>query len=96
MESLQAVIDESSPQPQGVEINDENACGLYFTSGTTGAPKPILLTHKNMEYAAITENVHHYQRKADNFILLPLLYHTGAKMHWFGSLIVGGRATILA
>ena len=76
-------------------LNDEDPCGLYFTSGTTGAPKPILLTHKNMECAAITENHHHHQTHEDNFILLPPLYHTGAKMHWFGSFIVGGRATIL-
>jgi long-chain acyl-CoA synthetase len=48
-----------------------------------------------MECAAITENRHHYQTREDNFILLPPLYHTGAKMHWMGSLIVGGRATLL-
>jgi acyl-CoA synthetase (AMP-forming)/AMP-acid ligase II len=48
-----------------------------------------------MECAAITENRHHNQTRNDNFILIPPLYHTGAKMHWFGSLIVGGRATIL-
>ncbi len=95
MESLQAVMAKSSSSSPGVILNDEDACGLYFTSGTTGVPKPILLTHKNMECAAITENRHHYQEKEDNFILLPPLYHTGAKMHWFGSLIVGSRATIL-
>ena len=95
MEDFQNVIAKSSPQPTSVVLNDEDACGLYFTSGTTGTPKPILLTHKNMECAAITENCHHYQKQEDNFILLPPLYHTGAKMHWFGSLIVGGRATLL-
>jgi len=95
MEDFQDVIDKSSPEPPGVVLNDEDACGLYFTSGTTGAPKPILLTHKNMECAAITENYHHYLKHEDNFVLLPPLYHAGAKMHWFGSLIVGSRATIL-
>ncbi len=95
MEDFQDVMNQSSPQPPSVVLNDEDACGLYFTSGTTGEPKPILLTHKNMECAAITENCHHYQKHEDNFILLPPLYHTGAKMHWFGSLIVGGRATLL-
>ena len=95
MEALGDVIASASPQPPDVEISDEDACGLYFTSGTTGAPKPIFLTHKNMECAAITENSHHCQKHEDNFILLPPLYHTGAKMHWFGSLIVGGRATLL-
>jgi acyl-CoA synthetase (AMP-forming)/AMP-acid ligase II len=39
--------------------------------------------------------MHHLQTKDDIFILLPPLYHTGAKMHWFGSLIVGGAAVIL-
>jgi len=95
MVGFQEIIDKSSPKPPSVVLNDEDACGLYFTSGTTGEPKPILLTHKNMECAAITENCHHYQKHEDNFILLPPLYHTGAKMHWFGSLIVGGRATLL-
>lgn len=95
MEDFEQVIGKSPPKPVEVELSDEDGCGLYFTSGTTGAPKPILLTHKNMECAAITENRHHYQKHGDNFILLPPLYHTGAKMHWFGSLIVGGRATLL-
>ena len=95
MEGFEEVIEKSSPQPPKVTLTDGDACGLYFTSGTTGEPKPILLTHRNMECAAITENRHHHQTREDNFILLPPLYHTGAKMHWFGSLIVGGRATLL-
>ena len=95
MESFEDVISSASPHPVDIELSDEDTCGLYFTSGTTGAPKSILLTHKNMECAAITENLHHYQRHEDNFILLPPLYHTGGKMHWFGSLIVGGCATLL-
>ena len=95
MESFEDIIGRASSQPVDIRLDAEDECGLYFTSGTTGAPKPILLTHKNMECAAITENRHHYQTHDDNFILIPPLYHTGAKMHWFGSLIVGGRATIL-
>ena len=95
MENFEQMISQSSPQPVELGLKDEDGCGLYFTSGTTGAPKPILLTHKNMECAAITENRHHYQTHDDNFILIPPRYHTGAKMHWFGSLIVGGRATIM-
>jgi acyl-CoA synthetase (AMP-forming)/AMP-acid ligase II len=95
MEAFEKVIEGASPQPVEAGLKEEDECGLYFTSGTTGAPKPILLTHKNMQCAAITENRHHYQTRQDNFILIPPLYHTGAKMHWFGSLIVGGRATLL-
>jgi len=95
MYGLEDVIRSSSPKMPEIELTDDDECGLYFTSGTTGDPKPILLTHKNMVCAAIIEEVHHYQTRKDNFILLPPLYHTGAKMHWFGSLLVGGKATIL-
>lgn len=79
----------------GIHLSDEDNCSLYFTSGTTGAPKPILLTHNNLKSAAITEYAHHRQVKDDNFILIPPLYHTGSKMHWFGSLVTGSRATLI-
>jgi acyl-CoA synthetase (AMP-forming)/AMP-acid ligase II len=95
MENFEQVVNNSSPKPVEVGLRDDDECGLYFTSGTTGAPKPILLTHKNMECAAITENRHHYQTHKDNFIVIPPLYHTGAKMHGFGNLIVGARAVLL-
>ncbi len=76
-----------------IELSDEAA--LYFTSGTTGAPKPILLTHRNLEFSCIIENQHHKQDHTDNFLCIPPLYHTGAKMHWFGNLIVGAKGVIL-
>ena len=31
----------------------------------------------------------------DVFLCIPPLYHTGAKMHWFGSLLTGGKAVLL-
>jgi acyl-CoA synthetase (AMP-forming)/AMP-acid ligase II len=94
-ESFQKMLDISSAAPPGVEITFNDPCGLYFTSGTTGTPKPILLTHKNMACACITEYTHHRQTREDNFILIPPLYHTGAKMHWFGSFIAASPAVIL-
>jgi acyl-CoA synthetase (AMP-forming)/AMP-acid ligase II len=94
-EPFEKVLEKSQPTPPNVELSYEDPCGLYFTSGTTGRPKPILLTHKNMVCASITENAAHHQKKEDNFILIPPLYHTGAKMHWFGSFIVGSPAVIL-
>jgi acyl-CoA synthetase (AMP-forming)/AMP-acid ligase II len=94
-EPFDRLLEKSTSTPPRTEIFLSDPCGLYFTSGTTGQPKPILLSHKNMICACITENHHHYQTKRDNFVLIPPLYHTGSKMHWFGSFIVGGKAVIL-
>jgi acyl-CoA synthetase (AMP-forming)/AMP-acid ligase II len=78
-----------------IAIDTSDEAALYFTSGTTGTPKPILLTHRNLEFACIIENQHHKQTHKDNFLCIPPLYHTGAKMHWFGNFIVGAKAVIL-
>ena len=95
MEAFEDVYRQAPTKRPNVKIIAEDICGLYFTSGTTGDPKPIVLTHKNMEFTAILEQRHHHQTHEDNFVLLPPLYHTGAKMHWLGSLLTGSRATIL-
>lgn len=94
-EELENVLLGTTTDFEPVRLTGEDEYGLYFTSGTTGVPKPILLTHANMEVAAITEQAHHMQRRGDNFICIPPLYHAGAKMHWFGSLISGSQATLL-
>ncbi len=94
-ENFDDILAAGDPAEPKVEIHYEDEAGLYFTSGTTGQPKPILLTHKNLESACITENRHHLQTHEDNFLLIPPLYHTGAKMHWFGNFIVGAPAVIL-
>lgn len=95
MEDFEPMLAQASAEPVEVELRDEDGCGLYFTSGTTGTPKPILLSHRNMETAAITEYAHFHREHDSTFLILLPLYHVGVKMHWFGSLIVGGRATIL-
>jgi len=94
-ESYDEIIKEYSADSPCVSFFDYEPAAIYFTSGTTGKPKPILLTHDNLVSACITENRHHLQTHEDNFVCIPPLYHTGAKMHWFGSLIVGSKAVIL-
>ncbi len=86
---------ESGEAPPDVKLAIEEDAALYFTSGTTGTPKAVLLTHRNLEHACYVENRHHSQTHDDTFLCIPPLYHTGAKMHWLGSFVVGGKCIIL-
>lgn len=84
----------SSAAPK-VLVDDEDDGAIYYSSGTTGFPKAILLTHRCLLQAARMEAIHHETTHEDVFLCIPPLYHTGAKMHWFGSLFTGSRAVLL-
>jgi len=84
-----------SSEAPNVGITDDDDAAIYFSSGTTGFPKAILHTHRSLVSACITEQKHHGQTREDKFLCIPPLYHTGAKMHWFGSLLAGSPAVIL-
>ena len=84
----------SSTDPM-VPLSEDEDGVIYFSSGTTGFPKAILHSHRSMTQAAEMEQNHHGQTRDDAFLCIPPLYHTGAKMHWMGSLISGSKAVLL-
>ena len=84
-----------SSRPPKVLVDDEDEAAIYYSSGTTGFPKAILLKHTALMQSARMEAIHHGTAHEDVFLCIPPLYHTGAKMHWFGSLFTGSKAVLL-
>ena len=78
-----------------VPLTDDDEAAIYFSSGTTGFPKAIVHRHLSLMHSCKVEQNHHGQTRQDTFLCIPPLYHTGAKMHWFGSFRVGGKAVLL-
>ena len=89
------LINNYSPDKIDIKLDETDEAAIYFSSGTTGFPKAILHLHKALISSCIWEQKHHGQAKDDVFLCIPPLYHTGAKMHWFGSLISASKAVIL-
>ena len=79
----------------GIKRYPEDEAAIYFSSGTTGFPKAIVLQHRCLVHSCKVEQAHHGQTKDDCFLCIPPLYHTGAKMHWFGSLLTGCKSVLL-
>lgn len=94
-ESYEKLVPLFSTNDPMIPITDEDFGAIYFSSGTTGFPKAILHKHKALVHSCKVEQDHHKQTHDDVFLCIPPLYHTGAKMHWFGSLLTGGKAVIL-
>ncbi len=93
VESLENFIRRGSSLSVNVKLEDEDECALYFTSGTTGAPKPVLLRVKNQMCIAVTEATNHSYSANDRFLMMPPLYHL-AIGHLLGA-IVGGASSVL-
>ncbi len=94
-ESYDELVQYCSSKSPAIKLTDDDYAAIYFSSGTTGFPKAIIHKHQSLVHAAMTEQNHHKQTKEDVFLCIPPLYHTGAKMHWFGSFLVGGKAVLL-
>ena len=90
--SLMGFCSSSAPP---IAMTEEDDAVIYFSSGTTGFPKAILHNHQSLVHSCLTEKNHHSQQRGDVFLCIPPLYHTGAKMHWFGSLLSGSKAVLL-
>ncbi len=94
-EPYNSLVSYCSEKAPDIPLRDEDPAAIYFSSGTTGFPKAIVHPHRSLMHAAKVEQNHHGQTRDDIFLCIPPLYHTGAKMHWMGSLLVGGKAVLL-
>ena len=94
-ESYHELVSRCSSRAPEIPLSDDDEAAIYFSSGTTGFPKAIVHPHRSLMHSCRVEQKHHHQSHDDIFLCIPPLYHTGAKMHWFGSFLVGGRAVLL-
>mgnify|MGYP002715374795 CR=1 FL=1 len=94
-EDYQSMTANCSSQSPRIALTDQDDAAIYFSSGTTGFPKAILHKHRSLYHSCEVEQNHHQQTREDIFLCIPPLYHTGAKMHWFGSLLSGSKAVLL-
>jgi acyl-CoA synthetase (AMP-forming)/AMP-acid ligase II len=90
----QFIGDHSISNPD-INISEDDALGVYFTSGTTGVPKPILYTHKSLYTAAVSNGLTIPLRPDHNSVIYSPLYHTASFFFWLPCLFNGGKGTIL-
>ncbi len=94
-EDYNVLTADCSSMSPNIALADKDDAAIYFSSGTTGFPKAILHNHESLMHSCKVEQNHHGQGRNDVFLCIPPLYHTGAKMHWFGSLLSGSKAILL-
>jgi len=94
VETMEDLMTAGSPGSPDVDLEDEGEGALYFTSGTTGAPKPVLIQHKSIMATALTELTNHQLVQSDRFLMMPPMYHV-AIGHMLGVMVAGGCSVLL-
>jgi acyl-CoA synthetase (AMP-forming)/AMP-acid ligase II len=89
---LQTLLAGSPPEPPGVEIAAQDLCGLYYTGGTTGRPKGVMLSHRAWVNSVLLEMLSLGLERRETFayttplthaagvLLLPVLLRMGTAL----------------
>lgn len=86
-----ALAAEREEPPPTSSITDSDIAHLYYTSGTTGRPKGVMLTHKNVCTHALGAIAELGIRDTDVWIHVAPLFHLADAWATFAITWVGGR-----
>ena len=86
---------EGSPAPRRVEMRADDVHRLMYTSGTTGRPKGVMLTHSNLAWKNFAHITEFGFTAADVGLACGPLYHVGALDLVTTTMIASGATTII-
>jgi long-chain acyl-CoA synthetase len=94
-EGYEQLLAESDPVDLPDDLPDETLAGLFYTGGTTGASKGVMLTHRNL-----VANAFHYQafapfRPDTCWLIAAPLFHAAGSVAVLATVWHGGHHVVL-
>lgn len=81
--------------PDTPHIRDDHVAQLYYTSGTTGRPKGVILTHKNVKSHALSTIAELHLTDRDTWFHVAPLFHLADAWATFAMTWVGARHVLI-
>lgn len=72
------MLEQSSADEPGIYVDDDDPLYIMYTAGTTGRPKGILITHKNVFVERVNLILELGLGFDDRALCVPPIFHTGA------------------
>jgi long-chain acyl-CoA synthetase len=87
---------ESSPEHElGIGLGEDELAGLFYTGGTTGAAKGVMLTHRNLIANAQHMLMSAHLTADDRWLVIAPLFHAAGTIAALATVWVGGRHVVL-
>lgn len=87
-------LEEASPMPPDVQLDERDPFCMTYTGGTTGRPKGVLMNHRAREITALT--VVHEERLTDTDVvgIVTPLFHVAALNIMFQPAVLAGATSV--
>lgn len=82
---------QSEKTPDKRDLRDDDVAHLYYTSGTTGRPKGVMLTHKNVKSHALGTIAELHLTDGDRWFHVAPLFHLADAWATFAITWAGGK-----
>ncbi|MBW2421604.1 MAG: long-chain-fatty-acid--CoA ligase [Deltaproteobacteria bacterium] len=94
-DGYETLLDQASPAELGAGIDENSLAGLFYTGGTTGASKGVMLSHRNL-----IANAFHWlavvpQEPDDRFLCMAPMFHAAGSIQFISTVWTGGCQVVL-
>jgi len=89
-DTYESVLNSGKDRFEPVDVRENDLCHLMYTSGTTGRPKGVMATHRNVWHNATNFGKVHFQPTDTIMVATPIFHCWGLVNGTFGMLSKGG------
>jgi acyl-CoA synthetase (AMP-forming)/AMP-acid ligase II len=92
---VEQLISESDHSPPGIEVDPESSCVIMYTSGTTGTPKGVLVSHATYFRMYAAHSIEAGLAHEDIYLIaVPMFHAAGLNMALHQTLFMGATGII--
>ena len=91
VDGYERLIEESLPRPPAVDASPTDVAALFYTGGTTGLPKGVMLTHGNLVANSFNKIIACSLDADDVFLGAPAMFHVAGIAPLTGLAWLGGK-----
>lgn len=95
MMNYEELMSFASPEEPVARVDEEDLAVLGYTGGTTGKPKGVMTTHRNIITSCYNTALERLLSANDTHLIIPPIFHAGGANSMFAFSFVGATTVIL-